>query len=61
MVFLLLISFQDSQETALITAAKKGNVGIIRKLIKHGASVNLTDKVNEVLLCALEFGRKTCT
>ena len=28
-------------------AAKKGNVGIVRKLIKHGANVNLTNKVNE--------------
>ena len=27
-------------------AAKKGNVMIARKLIKHGASVNLTNKVN---------------
>ena len=41
--------------------AEKGNVGIIRKLIKHGASVNLTNKVNQVLLCALEFGRKIGT
>ena len=61
MVFLLLIWFQDSQETALMIAAKKGNVGIVRKLIKRGASVNLTNKVNMVLLCALEFGRKTGT
>ena len=44
-----------------MTATKKGNVGIIRKLIKHGASVNLTNKVNQVLLCALEFGRKAGT
>ena len=44
-----------------MTAAKKGKVGIVRKLIKRGASVNLTNKVNEVLLCALEFGRKTGT
>ena len=61
MVFLLLISFQDSQETALMIAAKKGNVGIVKKLIKHGANVNLTNEVNQVLLCALEFGRKTGT
>ena len=27
-------------------AAEKGNVGIVRKLIHHGASVNLTNKVN---------------
>ena len=44
-----------------MTAAKKGNVGIVRKLIKHGASINLTNEVNQVLLCALEFGRKTGT
>ena len=29
-------------------AAKKGNVRIVRKLLQHGASVNLTDKVNQV-------------
>ena len=27
-------------------AAKKGNVGIVRKLIYHGANMNLTNKVN---------------
>ena len=27
-------------------AAKTGNVEIVRKLIHHGASVNLTNKVN---------------
>ena len=31
-------------------AAEKGNVGIVRKLIHHGASVNLTNKVNQVLI-----------
>ena len=30
-------------------AARKGNVGIVRKLMEHGANVNLTDKVNKVL------------
>ena len=30
-------------------AAKKGNVGIVRKLIKHGANMKLTNKVNESL------------
>ena len=30
-------------------AAKKGNVGIVRKLIHHGTSINLTNKVNQVL------------
>ena len=28
-----------------MVAARKGSVGIIKKLIKHGASVNLTNKV----------------
>lgn len=27
-------------------AAEKGSVGIVRKMIQHGASVNLTNKVN---------------
>ena len=27
-------------------AAKKGNMGIVRKLIHHGANRNLTNKVN---------------
>ena len=35
-------------------AAKMGNVGIVRKLIHHGANVNLTNKVN-FKLCAVEF------
>ena len=30
-----------------MVAAKKGSVGIVRKLMKHGATINLTDKVNE--------------
>ena len=42
----IVIWSQESQETALMMAAKKGNVGTVRKLIKHGASVNLTNKVN---------------
>ena len=29
-----------------MTAAEKGNVEIVRKLIHHGASRNLTNKVN---------------
>ena len=37
--------FQDSQETALMVAARKGGVGIVKKLIQHGANVNLTNKV----------------
>ena len=32
-----------------MTAAKKGNMGIVWQLIKHGASVNLTDKVNQTV------------
>ena len=39
--------FQESQETALMIAARKGNVGIVRKLIYYGAIVNLTNKVNQ--------------
>jgi len=35
----------QDQETVLMAAAFKGNVGIVRKLIQHGANVNLTDKV----------------
>ena len=31
-------------------AAKKGNVGIVRKLIHHEANVNLTNKVNQALI-----------
>ena len=41
-------------------AAKKGNVGIVRKLIHHGANVKLTNKVNHAsfqIVC-IEFGRK---
>ena len=32
---------------AFMMAAKKGNVRIVRKLLQHGTSVNLTDKVNQ--------------
>ena len=42
----LSIWFQRSQ-TALMVAAKNGNVGIVRKLIQHGASLKLTNKVNQ--------------
>ena len=42
---ILSISFQYSQETALMVAARKGSVEIIRKLIHNGANVNLTNKV----------------
>ena len=30
-----------------MVAAKKGNVGIVRKLIQHGASLKLTNKVSQ--------------
>ena len=45
-------------------AAEKGNVGIVRKLIKHGANVNLTNKVSCELmfkLCIVEFVRIIAT
>jgi len=32
-------------ETALVVAARKGRVGIVKKLIRYGANVNLTNKV----------------
>ena len=38
-------------------AAKKGNIGIVRKLVHHGANVKLANKVNQVLV--LKFERKT--
>ena len=41
-----------------MVAAKKGNVGIVRKLMKHGANMNLTDKVNQVLFQS-KFERMT--
>ena len=41
----ILTWFQESQQTALMIAAKKGNVGIVRKLIMYGANVNLTNRV----------------
>jgi len=40
-----LASIQESQETALMMAARKGSVGIVKTLIQHGANVNLTNKV----------------
>ena len=29
-------------------AARKGSMGIVRKLVQHGASVNLANKVNKI-------------
>ena len=40
----MLNSVQDD-ETALMVAAGKGKVGIVRQLIQHGANVNITNKV----------------
>ena len=37
---------QESQETALMIAAKKGSLEIMKKLIEHGAIVSLVNKVN---------------
>ena len=39
--------------SALMIAAVTGNVGIVRKLIHHGASVNLTNKVFHFVVCTL--------
>ena len=41
---------QESQETALMVAARWGNVEIVRKLIQYGASVNLPNKVTGLAL-----------
>lgn len=30
-----------------MVAAEMGNVGVVRKLIQHGASLNLTNKVSQ--------------
>ena len=39
---------QYSDETPLMAAARKGCMEIVGKLIRHGASVNLTDKVDQI-------------
>jgi len=49
----LLDYIQKSQETALMVAARKGRVGIVKKLIQHGANVNLTNKVTGLLWLTL--------
>ena len=46
----LLNSVQD-EETALMRAARRGSVGIVTKLIQHGANVNLTNKVTSCTPC----------
>ena len=38
-------SMQESQETALMVAAREGSVGMVNKLIHQGVTVNLTNKV----------------
>lgn len=38
-------SLQQFQETVLMVAARKGRLEIVRRLIKHGARVNRTNKV----------------
>ena len=38
-------SLQQSQETVLMVAARKGRLEIVRRLIEHGARVNRTNKV----------------
>ena len=43
-----------------MVAAWKGNVGIVGKLIHHGANVNLTNKVNPAsfqIVYIIGFGR----
>ena len=43
-----------------MVAAWKGNVEIVRKLIHHGAGVNLTNKVNPSsfeIIHIIDFGR----
>ena len=39
-------NLQECQRTALMLAARKGSLEIVNKLIQHGASVSLTNKVN---------------
>jgi len=53
-------------ETALMVAARKGRVGIVKKLVRCGANVNLTNKVtwlvwwthtNVVCLCIIMWSK----
>lgn len=47
------------QQTALHTAAEKGNGATIQVLLDHGADINTCDKQNQTaLFCAVEMGRK---
>ena len=36
---------QASQETVLMVAAREGSMGMVSKMIQHGATVNLKNKV----------------
>ena len=38
-------SMQKFQETVLMAAAREGSVGMVRKMIHHGANVNIANKV----------------
>ena len=38
-------SMQKFQETVLMAAAREGSVGMVRKMIQHGANVNVANKV----------------
>jgi len=38
-------SMQKFQETVLMAAAREGSVGMVRKMIQHGANVNIANKV----------------
>ena len=51
-VHYLLDSVQD-QDTALMMAAWKGCLGIVRMLIQHGADVNLKNKVSGPHACLM--------
>ena len=41
-------SVQESQEAALMGAAKEGRVGMVRKLIQQRVDMNLTGKVMDL-------------
>jgi len=43
---------REDFETALMVAARKGRVGIVKKLIRYGANVDLTNKAG---LTAFDF------
>ena len=41
---------QECQETALMLAARKGSLEMVKKLIQHGANGSLTNKVNPKIM-----------